>query len=93
MSKYHRDAIEVLAAPIDRDALVRQIAKYNPSVLVKAARTLGWSDSSLEARVRKILRDYANSTGISGKIEAIKLVRAERNLGLKEAKDFVEALQ
>ncbi|MBO9575853.1 MAG: ribosomal protein L7/L12 [Sphingobium sp.] len=43
------------------------------------------SDAELEAQVRALLAD-------GNKIDAIKLVRETTGLGLKEAKDFVEAL-
>lgn len=44
------------------------------------------SDKQLETELRKVLSG-------SGKIAAIKLMRTQRNLGLKEAKDIVDAFE
>lgn len=92
MSQIYKDAIEIVAGGFDATALVRQIAKDSPGALVKAARVLGFTSVSLEARVRAMLKDD-DGQGTSAFVEAIKLVRAERNLPLKEAKDFVDALR
>ena len=43
-------------------------------------------DSPLAEKVRRILRETNN------KINAIKLVREQTGMGLKEAKDFVDSL-
>jgi ribosomal protein L7/L12 len=88
MSKVYKEAIDVLAWDGLKPAeMLRQLAKDNPGALVRAARCLGYRTTvTLESRVREMMK----TEGML--IEAIRLVRNERHLGLKEAKDFVEAL-
>lgn len=89
-----REAIDVLVweklKPLE---MLRQIAKDRPATLVRAARALGYTTAvTLESRVKDIL-NADHGAGVSGLVEAIKLVRNEKSLGLKEAKDFVDALR
>lgn len=89
MSKnYHREVIDVLAwRELDPMAMLRQIAKDRPATLYRAAVQLGYHRPvTLEDRVRDMMKQEGM------KIEAIKLVRNEKGIGLKEAKDYVEAL-
>lgn len=86
MNRYAQ-AIEVVTNPIcDFRALVIEIAKRNPGAVVKAA--LAINDPA-----RLWLKEVDGYLHTGQKISAIKLWRAETGLGLKEAKDAVEARQ
>ena len=85
----YRDAIDLLTMGLDLKDVSRllvQVCKDNPRVIVTAARVLGIGGNTLEHRVRELMK-------AGDKIGAIKLVRGEINLGLKEAKDWVERFQ
>ena len=89
MSQYYKEAIGIIAAQPDLEAIAIEVAKANPSIFVEAAHTLGIGDALMvetkfKAEVRKVDLEQ-------GMIPAIKFVRAERGFGLKEAKEYVEA--
>ena len=83
-AQMYQEAIEVLMSDMDRSLLVREIAKHNPASLVEAARRLGFA-RTLEALVLEMLPD--------GYVNAIKMVREQRGMGLKEAKDYVDGIR
>lgn len=61
-------------------------------VTILAGSTISSNDYYLEYREpRKITSTYDRLAGYSNKIDMIKAVRIDRNLGLKEAKELVES--
>lgn len=92
-NKYHKMAIDIIANN-DAGALIKicvDIAKHNPANFVKAAeRAIGYvykeQQLPLAKRAAKLVKQRK-------KILAIKLVRAETGMNLKEAKDYVDSLQ
>jgi ribosomal protein L7/L12 len=85
----YKDAIDLLTMGLDLKDVNRilvQVCKDNPRVIVTAARVLGIGGQTLEHRVRELMK-------ADQKINAIKLVRNELNIGLKEAKDWAERFQ
>ena len=86
-NNYHKQAIDIIGknqyASTD---LLREIAKDRPSAIVKAA-------AALEAESPAGWKVEAKALVQAGrKINAIKACRAATGLGLKEAKEAVEAL-
>ncbi len=85
MSNYYAQAIQVLAdSKTDFRALVYEVAKANPMAVAKAAQRLeigfGWQ------------KECASLVASGLKIQAIKRCRELTGMGLKEAKEAVEAL-
>ena len=85
MSNYYAQAIQALAdSKTDFRALAYEVAKANPKAIAKAAERLevgfGWQ------------RECASLMASDLKIRAIKRCRELTGMGLKEAKDAVEAL-
>jgi ribosomal protein L7/L12 len=81
---YYAEAVELCSQEQDWKDIVIKIAKQHPGVVVKAITGVnnGWK---IEAkRLYFVAED---------KIAAIKYCRAETGMGLKEAKDAVEALK
>jgi hypothetical protein len=64
--------------------LAKKKAAAGPSI--SAPVRMGPPDPTLDGQVRELI-------GRGQKIQAIKLVRQERSLGLKEAKDYVELIE
>jgi ribosomal protein L7/L12 len=99
--KSYQDVVSVIAdVRFDDDAraILVEIAKANPQVVVNASNTL-WNTVTDDRR-RELDRHnklvvmcnrMANDER-QGKIPVIKAVRQESGMGLKEAKDFVEAV-
>lgn len=79
---YYAAVIGLLAEETDWKPVVTRIAMKHPKAVYDAIESPGKSlDSILRAQV------------LAGKkISAIKLCRAEKGIGLKEAKDYVESL-
>lgn len=65
--------------------LAKKKAAAGPGVSAAPVR-MGPPDPTLDGQVRELI-------GRGQKIQAIKLVRQERSLGLKEAKDYVELIE
>lgn len=85
MSNYYAQAIQVLAdSKTDFRALAYEVAKANQKAVAKAAERLevgfGWQ------------KECAALMASDLKIQAIKRCRELTGMGLKEAKDAVEAL-
>jgi ribosomal protein L7/L12 len=85
-TQMYQEAIEVLMSDISRDLLVREIAKHEPSALVAAAKRLGFG-GTIEGMIVEMLKSD------NGYIEAIKMVREQRSMGLKQAKDYVDQIR
>lgn len=89
MSKrnFHKEAIDILAWPdIKPSDMLREIAKQQPSVFVKVAYALGYKPAgTLQSRALELMKGGC-------KVDAIRLVRNETNMGLAEAKEYVERL-
>jgi ribosomal protein L7/L12 len=84
-SKYYKLAVDIISSTQDWRAICVSIAKSNPAVFVKAVNPA----NSLSAWKMDARRLYY----VEGKkIEAIKYCRSATGLGLKEAKEAVEAL-
>jgi ribosomal protein L7/L12 len=84
MRNYYAEAMEIITDNnLDWRAVVIEIAKKNPSLIVKATDK---QNNSLVSEVRLLLR--ANR-----KINAIKRWRQATGLGLKEAKEVVENIK
>ena len=82
---YYAEAIEALTDPdIDFRRIVIDVAKHHPKIFLEA--TGRKFDHGWRREVDTLLR-------AEKKINAIKLWRSETGLGLKEAKDAVEARQ
>lgn len=90
MKNVYAEAIEVLRVVINdynkSERILWEIAKQHPAAILKAAMAMGiYSDK--DAKLKQMV-----STA-SGKIEAIKTYREMTGMGLKEAKDAVEAIR
>ena len=92
-NKYHKMAIDIIANN-DAGVLAKicvDIAKHNPANFVKAAeRAIGYVCKEQQAPLAKRAAELVKH---NRKISAIKLVRAETGMNLKEAKDYVNSLQ
>jgi ribosomal protein L7/L12 len=80
---YYSQAIDILTRDHDPDALLREIAKAEPSALVRA-HTILLDPAGLGA-LDKVLRSSQT------RIDAIKSWRAATGVGLKDALDAVDA--
>lgn len=79
---YYAEAIQLLSNNLDFKSIVIEIAATNPSVFVKAYKSLSW-----EKQLKQSI-----DTGIT-KIEAIKLCRTLNGMSLIDAKDTVERIK
>lgn len=84
---FHKEAIDVLAwqemRPVE---MLRHLAKEAPAALVAAAYALGYKPPvNLNVRILELMQ-------AGQKIDAIRLARNETNMGLAEAKEYVEKL-
>lgn len=81
---YYSDAIEIIVSDrSDWKDMIIHIAKKHPKLVVEAAGKYDWK--------KEAKRIYlSGDTG--SKVEAIKYCRSMTGMGLKEAKEAVEAL-
>ena len=92
-NKYHKMAIDIIANN-DAGVLAKicvDIAKHNPATFVKAAERAIWCVH--KERQLPLAKQAAELVKHNRKISAIKLIRAETGMDLKEAKDYVDSLQ
>ena len=90
-NKYHKMAIDIIAN-YDFSALAKicvEIAKNNPATFVKAAKRVVGCDYKEEPTLAERASELVKQ---NRKVAAIKLVRAETGMGLKEAKSYVDSL-
>jgi len=80
MSIFYKQAIDILQTEQDWKGICIEIAKNNPSLFCKFADK------------KNINAMFIYEAKINGKVAAIKLIRNEIGLGLKEAKDLIESL-
>jgi ribosomal protein L7/L12 len=83
MSTINTKLLDLALRSIDAYVLVKVIAKLDIELVVKAITIMNNDDMHL-------LHDIRDIVIRSGKIEAIKRYRELTDLGLKEAKDWVE---
>jgi len=82
--KDYQKVIEILLTKtLDQELIVKNLAKENPKVFLKCCIF-----PNIETLDSKICRVYEKD----GVISAIKEYRTETKLGLKESKDYVQAL-
>jgi ribosomal protein L7/L12 len=87
---YHKEAMTIfLTRTFDFARICKWVAINHPSVFIKAALaegvTLKTKEDAIKETARALVANRRN-------IDAIKFVRNETGLGLKEAKDYVDAL-
>ena len=81
MSEFYKAAIDILTSEdTDWRGICISVAKINPELFCKAS-----GETPFFVKIRSI---YISE----GKVAAIKATRAETNMGLKEAKEWVESL-
>ena len=83
----YQRVIEVLTDPmIDFKAIAINVAKENPQAF------LAGLDYSTNIRDNPQFQNRVKDILLDNKIQAIKYVREQTQMGLKEAKDYVESL-
>jgi ribosomal protein L7/L12 len=91
MSNNYKRALEILSdSNIDYRSLIYKIASTHPSAIVHVVDVPA-KKKEFDARTR-LENDCRALMDQGAKIEAIKFWRAATGVGLKEAKDAVEAL-
>lgn len=80
MNVYYEQAIDILTQDQDWKSICISVAKKDPKLFCEAHGKQPW----------QVTAKSINST--EGKIAAIKYVRSHTGMGLKEAKEAVEAL-
>jgi ribosomal protein L7/L12 len=86
MKNPYAKVIAELQKDQDWRTIVFSIAQFAPSAVLKAIKDIGTKD---EPAWKKECRDLVKA---GERLMAIKLWREKENIGLKEAKDAVEAL-
>lgn len=89
---YYARAIEIfdtIETDEQKHALLFEILKTNPGAIVKAG---GKMETSIKLSTLTPFERQIRILGKAKKIQAIKDLRAETGLGLKEAKERVECL-
>jgi ribosomal protein L7/L12 len=86
---YYKKAMEIIAdGDIDYRVVCMRLAAENPKLFVKYAKKRTEKD---------VMDEEISSMLLSGKrgviVDAVKLVREKLGIGLKEASDYVKALQ
>ena len=90
-NKYHKMAIDIISNN-DANTLAKicvDIAKNNPATFVKAAKRVVGYDHKEEPTLAERAAELVKQ---NRKVSAIKLVRGETGMGLKEAKHYVDSL-
>ena len=86
----YKQVIDIIRRKPDLEELFYEIAKEFPEAIITASASVSFREEEkpmelpFDSEVLRIAKD--------SKIKAIKLVRGETKMGLKEAKDFVENL-
>ena len=85
----YKQVIDIIRAKPNLEALFFKIAQEYPEAIIHAYAIL--KPTSKEVLEAKTMRIYKDELG-GGKIKAIKYLRGELEIGLKEAKEYVERL-
>jgi ribosomal protein L7/L12 len=102
ITSQYSEAIDLLTGkPINYERFAVEVAKSSPSLFVKIAKSIQFEDEAPIARKRdlyeqeneRINRYLVDLMRSNKKVEAIKAYRSMTGTGLKEAKDYCDALQ
>jgi len=89
---YYARAIELLATEQDWKAIAIDYAKRYPAHFTRVAEDSHFNRQSQIVDMASLVHRVRGLLDADRKIEAIKLCRNELRIGLKEAKEYVEAL-